>query len=67
METLSDSELAFLELLARIWTARRKIWRSVFVLLIHTKKNWQGNTREYFALHRSEFIMLCDPNLLQNN
>ena len=38
METLSDSELAFLELLARIWTARRKIWRSAFVLLIDTRK-----------------------------
>ena len=54
---------AFLGLLTRIWTAKRKIWRSLFVLLIHTKQNWQGDIENILlSIHQNSLcsaIRIC--------
>ena len=49
--------LAFLGLLTRIWTAKRKIWRSLIILLIHTKQNWQSDFENILlSIHQN---LLC--------
>ena len=52
----------FFELIARIWTAKSKIWRSLFDLLIHRMENSKS-----FAFHRSEYVMFCLSNLSLDN